>query len=171
MKYDSAYSESINLSDGRSVLLRLVRSDDKPLFQDAIRRSSLRTVYGRFLTPKAEFSAAELAYLTEADGVGHLAIGAASGDVGVGVGRLIASGEEAEIALAVDDDFQGAGLGSALLDRLLEAAFERGVRIVSCLALASNEAAAGLFRRLPNVSVRSLGELVEFSAGVPSPRK
>ena len=150
MEINPSFNQTVTLADGRSVVIRAVRPDDKPLFTDAIERSSLETVYGRFLTPRRSFSDEELRYLTEFDGVGHFALGAEFEGRGVGVARFVRSDEEpadAELAFAVDEDYRQVGLATALLKPLLVAAEERGYRALYCLVLAENLAASTLLRR------------------------
>lgn len=149
MKIDSQYRESVTLADGREVVIRAVQPDDKQLFADALSRSSLETVYGRFLTVRTGFSEAELRYLTEFNGTDHFALGAEHGDRGVGVARFVrtAGTDEAELAFAVDDDYRQVGLASRLLDPLLAAAKERGIRRLVCFTLADNAAAVALLTR------------------------
>ena len=85
------------------------------------------------MAPKARLTEGELRYLTDVDGVDHFAIGAArrhlmSKDEGVGSARFVRIAEEpdtAEPAVTVIDSYQGKGLGSILLQRLIEAAWER----------------------------------------------
>ena len=150
MEIDSSFNLTVTLADGRSVVIRAVRSNDKPLFIDAIGRSSLEKVYGRFLTPRQSFSEDELRYLTEFDSVDHFALGAEFEGRGVGVARFVRSDDEpdgAEVAFAVDEDYRQVGVATALLKPLLAAAEERGYRALYCLVLAENLAAEALLRR------------------------
>lgn len=54
----------------------------------------------------------------------------------------------AELAIAVADEFQGAGLGRALLERLLAAAQERGLTAVVAQVRCDNHRMLRLLRRL-----------------------
>ena len=78
-------------------------------------------------------SAAQLDYLVDVDHHDHEAIVAVdpiSGE-GLAVARYIRSNEDAEVAevaVTVADDWQGRGLGRALLDRLSYRARREGVR-------------------------------------------
>jgi ribosomal-protein-alanine N-acetyltransferase len=64
-----------------------------------------------------------------------------------GHGTLMKLTDEAELTtLAVDPAFRGRGIGSELLDRLLEAAVEARVRTVFLEVRASNEVAISLYR-------------------------
>lgn len=147
MMFDRDYRETVTLADSTCLRIRLIRSSDKRLLAEGFRRLSLTSRRYRFFLGKSQLSPAELAYLTEVDGINHFAIGAVScsdaGDerTGVGVARFVRLAEEpevAEIAITVIDDMQGKGIGGLLLERLLTAAGERGIRRVRCDLLASN---------------------------------
>lgn len=147
MIFDREYRETVTLADGTCLRIRLIRSSDKRLLTEGFRRLSVASRRYRFFLGKSQLSPAELAYLTEVDGIDHFAIGAVScsdaGDdeAGIGVARFVRLAEDpevAEIAITVIDDMQGKGVGGLLLKRLLAAAGERGIRRVRCDLLASN---------------------------------
>jgi GNAT superfamily N-acetyltransferase len=127
-------SSVVVLDDGTRVLIRPIRSDDKRLLQEGIRRLSPESRYLRFLHYLERLTAAELRYLTEIDYRDHFAWVAISLDqpdqIGLGVARYIRDktrSTQAEAAVAVIDDYQGRGLGRLLLTRLAESARENGV--------------------------------------------
>ena len=55
---------------------------------------------------------------------------------------------EAEVAVVVADPWQGLGVGSALLERLVERAREEGIRQFVAIVLSDNEEALEMFRNL-----------------------
>jgi GNAT superfamily N-acetyltransferase len=184
--FDERYRETAALRDGSGVTLRLVRPDDKELLRRGFDRLSSRSRYRRFLAAKTRLTDAELAYLTEVDGHDHFAIGAvaegADGrEEGVAIARFIRSQSDpraAEVAVAVVDDWQGKGLGTLLLLRLVAAARERGIERFAGQVLASNQAVRDVLAQLPAGvhAVASGGELaVEVdlpevhSTAIPSP--
>jgi len=131
------------------VRLRTIRPGDKPHLVRGLHRLSEGSRRARFLAAKNRLTAAELQYLTEVDGVDHFAIGAlllaADGaeSEGVGVGRFVRMHGEpnvAEPAIVVVDAWQNRGLGRLLLDRLIQAALERGIDTFHTEFLAENEA-------------------------------
>jgi GNAT superfamily N-acetyltransferase len=106
-------------------------------------------------------TAAELRYFTDIDHVDHEAIGAlaASDGRGVGVVRYIREGirsDRAEIAVAVIDEWQGRGLGAALLARLSSCAYSRGIRQFFALVAADNMAVLRLLQGM-NADIRLVG--------------
>ena len=76
MHFDADYCEHARLRDGREVVLRLIRPDDKELLRRGFLAMSPESRYRRFFTIKHELSDDELRYLTEIDGVRHFALGA-----------------------------------------------------------------------------------------------
>lgn len=142
MQFDSAYREKLILKDGSVVQVRLLRVGDRAYLQEGLRQLSATSRYLRFHGAKTEFSRHELRYLTEIDQLGHFALVAYRRDgvkrEGIGVARFVSLTRDrqvAEAALVVSDEFQGKGLGLLLLERLIAAAAERGVRTLSVRCL------------------------------------
>ena len=153
------------------VVFRPIRSDDKDRLARGLSRLSLRSQHQRFLAPKPRLSARELRYLTEVDGVGHVAIVAALADdpeTLVGVARFVRDPDDlasAEAAIVVADELQGQGLGRELGRRLADAARERGVRRFTATLLGDNVASHRLFESISErVSARYDGGLEELVA-------
>lgn len=120
------------LRDGSVVLVRPVRSTDALLLADGFARLSDRSRRMRFLGPKESLSAAELRFYADVDHHDHealIALDPASGR-GAGVARYVRDADDrqaAEIALTIADDWQGRGLGTALLARLSDRARQEGI--------------------------------------------
>jgi GNAT superfamily N-acetyltransferase len=131
------------------------------------------------MAPKATLTDRELRYLTELDGVDHFAIGAirrhlVSKPEGVGSARFVRLSDQpdtAEAAVTVLDDFQGKGLGSIMLQRLIEAAWERDVRWFRNELLAENTASRRMIESLsPEVTFRHSGDgAIVATLPVPEP--
>src|SRR6266550_461675 len=121
------------LRDGTLVVVRPIRSDDKPLLLDGFRRLSDESRLRRFMAPMRELSDEQLRYLTEIDYVDHFAWVALLADrptFGIGVGRYIRLDAEpgvAEVAITVVDEYQGRGLGTLLLGILAGTARIAGI--------------------------------------------
>lgn len=152
----------------------MIRADDKERLRAGFARLSPESRYLRFFAPKHRLSDAELRYLTEIDGVDHVAIGAArlttdgaEGD-GLGVGRFIrlaGTPAIAEAAIAVLDEVQGQGLGTLLFMRLIAAAIERGIARFRCEVLCDNQSMVDLVKRFAperTVHVESGVTSIEF---------
>lgn len=166
-RYDESYEEAVQLSDGQKVHLRLIRPSDKQMLLDGFKHLSEGSRYARFMAPKSHLTEVELRYLTEVDGVDHFALGAirrhlVSKDQGVGSARFVRFSDQpdtAEAAVTVVDDFQGKGLGSIMLQRLIEAAWERDIRWFRTELLAENTASKRMVESLsPEVQFRYSGD-------------
>lgn len=182
MRFDAAYAEEIYLREGTQVLLRPIRPDDGPMLLRAFERLSPLSRYRRFLGPKTKLTEAELSYLTHVDGIRHFALGAVRLEVtretdGLGIARFvtIAPGV-AEPAVAVIDEMQGKGLGRALMERLHDAAIERGIERFQAEVLKANAPMMSVFEHIG--AIRVVGEDEEVvrveiqltaPGGAPSP--
>jgi len=139
------------LADGTPIYVRPIRPDDKALLVGGLARMSAASRQKRFLGPKHRFTVDELRYLTEVDGIDHVAYVALRGDAPrelVAVGRLVRSTEDptaAEIAVAVGDCWQRRGVGTLLGDLLATAARDRDIRWLTATMAADNAAAHRLF--------------------------
>jgi RimJ/RimL family protein N-acetyltransferase len=154
MQYPTTYRECRTLNDGSELTLRMVLPSDKAAFSAGLARLSESSRYQRFMAPKTEFTASELAFLTEVDSENHLAIVAGyenPGDepIGVGVARIVRvddDPETAELGITVVDDWQGRGIGRLLLERTVAAAAERGIRRVRAQVMADNDQVLALMK-------------------------
>ncbi len=182
MRFDTTYSEEVYLRDGTQVLLRPVRPDDAPRLQRGFERLSPISRYRRFLGPKKELTDNELAYLTHVDGVKHFALVAIRLEVtretdGLGIARFVTTAPGvAEPAVAVIDEMQGKGLGRVLVERLHEAAIERGIVRFTAEVLETNTPMRAILDHLGPSAVMSEGAGVvrveiklSAPAGTPAP--
>lgn len=171
--FDDAYEEILELKEGSTVKLRLVRPSDKSLLLEGFKRLSPESRFLRFFGHKSGLTTKELVYLTEIDGERHFALGAAQllpdgQELPVGIARFVRLPdlpEVAEPALAVVDDWQGRGLGREMLKRLSAAARERGVERFRCYVLADNPAMLHVIRDLDPAALSGEEEglvLVDF---------
>ena len=119
----------VTLRDGSAAEIRPIQPGDRSLIEEGLAHMSLQSRVARFGSGIAHLSESELDYLTELDLVGHVAWGATIEDVPAGTGRYIrpAGGDEAEVAVAVVDEFQQRGLGRTLFDALVSSALHNEV--------------------------------------------
>ena len=127
----------LSLRDGTPVALRPVVPEDRERLLDAFDRLSETSRRFRFLGSVSSLSDAQLRYLTDTDGVDHVAWGALDlrdlDAPGFGVGRWIRLTETphvAEFSLTVLDDVQGRGIGQLLLAVLAVVAEPLGVHVL-----------------------------------------
>ena len=144
-------ADATTLRDGSTIFLREVRDGDKAAIAAGFEALSPESRYRRFFSGISRLSEADLRYLTEVDHHDHEAVLAFSAEEPaepVGVARYVRGEEpgEAEVAVTVVDGWQGAGAGTALLERLVARAREEGVETFAATVLAENEEAIELFR-------------------------
>jgi GNAT superfamily N-acetyltransferase len=163
------------LRDRSRVLVRPICTTDTLLLAEGFARLSERSRRMRFLGKKDELSAAELRYYADVDHHDHealVALDPASGR-GVGVARYVRDADDpqaAEIALTVADDWQGRGLGTALLGRLSDRGRQEGIARFTGVVSYDNVPMGMLMRSVGAVETdRSFGtveyEIVLMRAG------
>jgi protein lysine acetyltransferase len=140
------------LDRGAKVLVRPIEPGDKELLTTGLNRLSAESIRKRFLAAKPRFSSAELRYLTEVDGVNHIALVAVLADdpdTLVAVARCVRLPDRpatAEMAIVVGDPWQQQGLGRALAMALADTARAAGIRRFAATMLGDNEPARRLMR-------------------------
>ena len=168
-------AEGVELSDGQRIGVRPIRPGDKELLSEAFQRLSPESRYRRFFAPLERLSEQDLSYLTEVDHEDHEALAAIGPeDEIIGVARYVRSEEptEAEVAIVVGDPWQGRGVATALLDRLVNRARDAGIDHFIALVLSENQDAIELFRSVaPDGSTtrRSASGHVEMLIEIPEP--
>ena len=147
------------LSDGSEVEIRPITPDDRAGLTAGFERLSELSRYRRFLSPTSHLSSKQLAYLTDVDHHDHealVAIDPSSRD-GLAVARYVRSAQnpgEAEFAVAVADDWQRRGLGTALLRQLAARARAEGITRFTGFVLEDNQPMRGLLQSLGEVQQR-----------------
>ena len=162
------------LRDGRPILLRQIRPEDRERLAEGLRRLSPGSRYLRFHADVDQLSDRQLDYLTRVDHVEHEAIVALDlqrPDVpGIGVARYIRDAFErhvAEAAVTVADEYHGLGAGTLLLGVLAARAREQGVEVFRNYVLASNDAMLEVFDALGAVRERENDRLWRVDLPIP----
>jgi RimJ/RimL family protein N-acetyltransferase len=159
-----------HLRDGSSVLIRPIEPDDRELLRSGFEHLSERSRYLRFQSPLSELSDDQLSYLTVVDHHNHEALLAVDPERqdAVGVARFVRVNDSvAECAIVVADDWQNRGLGSELLERLVDRAHDEGIDRFTALVLADNTDALRLLERLGDTVRRGTGSQVELEIELP----
>lgn len=153
-----AYPEEVALPDGRTVRLRPIAAGDAEALRAGFAHLSDEARYRRFLTPTEHLTEQQVAYFVDVDHHDHealVALDPRTGD-GIAVARYIREAghrDRAEFAAVVLDEWQGAGVGTLLCDRLADKARAEGILYATALVLAENDSMLGILRRLgPEVS-------------------
>ena len=133
------------------ITIRAIRPDDKERLVTAFEALDHRSIYLRFFGHKRELSGEELRRVTECDGANELALVAtvATGNLEsiVGMGNYARNGAAAEIAFAVEEDYQRRGIANRLLQQLADVARANGVSQFEADVLAENAPMLRVFRR------------------------
>lgn len=159
--------------DGQPLLIRAIRPGDKPILQELLHHLSKESLYFRFFTFKAELTAKELAYFTELDFNRHVALVAFIFKEGVAVpageGRYILASDpedrgksgkkRAEVAFAVEEEYQGLGIATALLKHLTKIARGKGISQFYAFVLNENKKMLSVFANSGLPITTSLGDL------------
>jgi GNAT superfamily N-acetyltransferase len=160
-------TRDLQLRDRRSVRLRPLRPSDRDLYERAVLDLSPRSRYLRFHAPITKPSERLLDQMTITDGYMHVAhLALTDGEtVGVGVVRYVRSREDpriAEVAIAINDDWQGQGLGVELLRHAAGHARLAGVTTLTGITLRENAGAARLLRASGFVPLHAAGLHAEY---------
>ena len=143
--YPAELEEESTLA-GRKVLLRPIRPEDEPEHRELLAHVAPEDMVYRFFCARREFAHSELARFTQIDYDREMAFIATARKADgqsetLGVARAIADPDNtsAEFALLVRSDFQGKGLGRALLSKLLRYCQIRGTKRLVGEVLSSNK--------------------------------
>ena len=132
------------LHDGQSVLIREIRKQDTELERRFIERLSPTSRRFRFLGTLLSPSDNLLRQLVTLDPARDVALIALIGEGAqqseIGVARLSAEGDDTcEFAVTVSDEWQHKGLGTLLMQHLINSAVERGIKSMRSIDAADNE--------------------------------
>jgi len=144
-------SGPVILHDGTTASFRPACAEDRALMQAFIDRLSPASRRHRFFSETAP-PADIIASLCDSSNASNQLTVVVTRTV-AGQSRIIAAGsywarttDEAEVAMAVDDDFHGKGLGTILLERLAMLAIHRGFTGLWAVTHTDNEAMREVFR-------------------------
>ncbi|MFI5623199.1 GNAT family N-acetyltransferase [Nocardioides sp. NPDC051685] len=146
------------------VATRPVRSDDLVAFERMWFRLSEETIYRRFHAPIRRLSLKLRRYLVDVDHRDHDALVAVAGGEVIAVARYHRCADEpaaAEVAVLVEDAWQGHGLGVRMLRELACLASRRGIDVLTGDVQSDNLRMLGLVRSLVgSAALRPDGDLV-----------
>jgi RimJ/RimL family protein N-acetyltransferase len=163
------YSAIEALRDGCQVEIRALRPDDRADLIAAVGRTSDWALYRRFFGLKRSFTDQEAAFFVNVDFVNHVALVALIDEKGrsviAGGGRyIVVQPGQAEVAFVVVDEYQGRGIGGALMRHLTSIAGAAGLRTFIAEVLPENTPMLQLFKTsgLP-LSMRREGQVVHVT--------
>jgi acetyltransferase len=167
--YPKKYEKFCTLKDGRTVLLRPIKPEDEPLENELWKTFSEETQRFRFFSPMRTWSHATLVRYTNIDYDREIAIIAELKEDNqrkmIGVVRMIMDPPDfktAEVAIVIGDPWQGLGLGSQMLDYIIEIARDKNLESIYGLILRDNYRAIELFKKRGfSVDVLSVKKIVK----------
>jgi RimJ/RimL family protein N-acetyltransferase len=139
---------SVQLTDGSEVVLRPATAADAPLVAALHARCSPHTRALRSLSTRPALAAAVLQQLIGADGSTSVLAVTTDGGAAVGLANLVCTGAgTADVALLVEDAWQGRGVGTALARNLVELARTKQLSEITAVSQVGNGALTRVLRR------------------------
>ncbi|MEU9139005.1 GNAT family N-acetyltransferase [Streptomyces sp. NPDC048404] len=136
----------LTLPEGNAITVQRADVSDVEAAKEMHERCSPRTLSMRYHGPVGDADR-YLNHLLSPSFGRTLAVRTASGRI-VGLGHLLWDGDETEVALLVEDDWQRRGIGVELLGRLVAMAVEAGCASVYAVTQASNTGMVAAMRGL-----------------------
>ncbi len=176
LPYPAQYEQLWPLPGGGEYTVRPIQPDDADMLQDLMHHLSAESRYFRFVSSITELPPTMLARFTLIDYDREMALVAvlkqrvadAAGDIIeteriVGVSRYITNPDQSscEFSLVVADDFGGKGLGSRLMQSIMDVARDKGLTEIDGLVLANNPGMLKLMRSL-GFTVKPFAEDPDF---------
>jgi GNAT superfamily N-acetyltransferase len=162
----------VALRDGALVPVRPLERSDRAELAAMVERLSDRSRYLRFAAPKPRLTSRELDHLLDVDHHRNEALVALDADTGRGIAVVrwvTVAGEPgvAEVAVTVADEWQGRGLGPALLARLLDLARAEGLTALRASVLAVNARSLAMLRHAGFRARPVTGSLLDYELILP----
>ena len=176
LPYPTRYEQVWPLRGGGTCVVRPIHPDDAQMLQRLVQELSPESRYFRFASAFSELPPSMLARFTLIDYDREMALvavlkersAAADGEITeteriVGVSRYVTNPDQSscEFSLLVADAFKGQGLGSRLMESIMEVAREKGLAEIDGLVLTRNSAMLRLMKSL-GFSVKRFAEDPDF---------
>jgi acyl-CoA hydrolase/GNAT superfamily N-acetyltransferase len=135
--------------------IRAIKSTDESMLRDLFYHLSENSVYFRYFSPRRSMPHKNVQqYLNLEEDMGIsivVTIGPRENRRMIAEGRYVRSGDDLfpDVALMVDEEYQGRGIGTFLLQYLAEVAKERGIEGFRADVLTSNSPMIKILERLP----------------------
>jgi acetyltransferase len=152
--YPKKYETLWTLKNGREVLLRPIKPEDEPLWLEMFQSFSDESIRYRFFqilkdTPhEVRVRYCNIDYDREIAIVAELTEKDRKKILGVGRLSIEPNGKSGELAFIIGDQWQGLGLGTKMVDYVLEIAKEMGVETVYAIMLPDNYRALNLTKKM-----------------------
>ena len=152
--YPTKYETLWRLRDGRTVILRPIKPEDEPLWLEMFQNFSEESIRYRFFqilkdTPhETRVRYCNIDYDREIAIVAELTEEGRKRILGVARVSIEPDGKTGEIAFIVADPWQGLGLGTKLVDFVLEICTDMKLETIYAIMLADNYRAMGLMKKM-----------------------
>jgi acetyltransferase len=152
--YPKKYETQWKLKNGQEVLLRPIKPEDEPMWLEMFQSFSEEAIRYRFFqlikdTPhEVRVRYCNIDYDREIAIVAELSEENRKRILGVGRLSIEPDGKTGELAFIIGDQWQGQGLGTKVVDHVLEIAKEMGVETVYAIMLPDNRRALNLTKKM-----------------------
>jgi len=176
LPYPARHEQVWPMRGGGQYIVRPIHPNDAKMLQDLVQNLSPESRYFRFVSSMRELPPSMLARFTLIDYDREMALVAvykerSAGPDGemveteriVGVSRYVTNLDQSscEFSLVVADDFSGKGLGSRLMESIMDVAREKGLTEIDGLVLAKNPGMLKLMKSL-GFAVKPFAEDPDF---------
>jgi len=161
--YPKKYETLWKLRDGRTVLLRPIRPEDEPLWLEMFKNFSEESIRYRFFhiikdTPhEMRIRYCNIDYDREIAIVPELTENEKRKILGVVRVPILPDQKTGEVAVIVADPWQGLGLGSKMMDYMIEICKDKGLETIYGVMLPDNYRAIELFKKM-GFTIKYLGD-------------
>ena len=151
--YPKQYVYNIKVKGGLDVTIRPIKPEDEPLEKEMFTNLSKETQYFRFFGYIKDITHEMLVRYTHIDYEREMALMAEIEEEGkkkmIGVVRIVKDkdNQSAEFAIVVADPWQGLGLGSKLMDLILDISKKDGLKSIYAVVLKENETMVQMFKK------------------------
>ena len=152
--YPKKYETLWRLRDGRTVLLRPIKPEDEPLWLEMFQNFSEQSIRYRFFqilkdTPhETRVRYCNIDYDREIAIVAELTEEGRKRILGVARVSIEPDGKAGEIAFIIADPWQGLGLGTKMVDYVLEICVDMKLETICAIILADNRGAMNLMKKM-----------------------
>lgn len=143
--YPSQFVTHLQFTDGTNITVRPIRPEDAKIELEFVHNLSPESKYFRFMQALHELTPQMLMRFTQIDYDREMALIAVAEtgekETEIGVARYVTNpdGESCEFAIVIADEWHKKGLGSHLLNKLIQIARMKGLYIIDGEVLASNK--------------------------------
>ncbi|MFX1508762.1 MAG: bifunctional acetate--CoA ligase family protein/GNAT family N-acetyltransferase [Promethearchaeota archaeon] len=175
--YPKRYEQIWRIRDGRTVLFRAIKPEDEPLWLEMFQNFSEESIRYRFFEIIKDTPHEVRIRYTNIDYDREIAIVPILNERGkdriLGVVRLIEEpdGKRGEIAFIIADPWQGLGLGSKLIDYMIEISIDRGLEEIYGVMLPDNYRAHKLMQKMGFTLEKTKDDLVKATLDLAAERR